>query len=53
MIYGCMRAKMAALRFSSVYLSIFLLLSLQVHHAIEFQLMVKTPVVPSKHVFAE
>ena len=53
MIYGCMRAKMAALRFSSVYLSIFLLLSLQVHHAIEFQLMVKTPVVPRKHVFAE
>lgn len=48
-----MRAKMAALRFSSVHFLIFLLLLLQVHRAIDFQLMVKTIVVPSKHVFAE
>ena len=51
--YACMRAKMAALRFSSVHLLIFLLLSLQVHFATDFQLVVKTLVVPSKYVLAE
>ena len=48
-----MRAKMAALRFSSVHLLIFLLLSLQVHLATDSQLVVKTLVVPRTHVFAE
>ena len=44
---------MAALRFSSVHLLIFFLLSLQVHLATDSQPVVKTLVVLSKHVFAK
>ena len=44
---------MAVVRFSSVHLSTFLLLLLQVHLATDTQLVVKTLVVLSKHVLAE
>lgn len=45
---------MAVVRFSSVHLSMFLLLLLQVHLATDtHKLVVETLVVLSKHVFAE
>ena len=49
----CVRAKMAALRFSSVHLLTFLLLPLQVHLASDSQLVIKIQIVLSKRVFAE